>query len=420
MKGIEHAVAAVTRRLERTWHLEVTGVEQAWPHLVPLGKPTSRQLLESMGELAVQIEQLRAFAAVRGARVVEAARLVGGTPQSIPTHLDVPSVQVAAGIAGHGWPQRLERARQLTARVHAELPEAEDVPAGVRALEAMSDVDADLTLRAAAWFALHGDDAAGLTPRQVPVPGLHAKWLNTRHALVAALAGRAASGGLGLAPAHPARVHVTYLDPGHLAAGGRRHDCFSVGDRAAPPYRVQVALITENKDTAIAFPPVPGAVTLEGEGRGAGAAAALTWLHEVPDLVYWGDLDQDGLEILNEYRAAGLAVRSILTDLETYERYRAWGSERMPNGTPVPLHPMRPVPHLSADELALYEHLSDPDRQGPPRIEQERIPLAHALAALTAVSAQARPCTLQVEPVLPVADETEAWFDSAQWEPSHP
>lgn len=69
-------------------------------------------------------------------------------------------------------------------------------------------------------------------------------WLNSRHSLVANLAGL---DGLGLAPAHPARVHVTSLDPQHLHAGGRRHDCFSTGDRAVPPYRVGVVVISENR-----------------------------------------------------------------------------------------------------------------------------------------------------------------------------
>ncbi len=64
--------------------------------------------------------------------------------------------------------------------------------------------------RAAQWFSEHS--AAGLTPRQVPIPGLHAKWLNAHHSTVAELAGMP---GLALLPRHPARVHFTYLDLDH-------------------------------------------------------------------------------------------------------------------------------------------------------------------------------------------------------------
>ena len=53
--------------------------------------------------------------------------------------------------------------------------------------------------------------AHGLTPRQVPLPGVHAKWLNTHQAHVATLAdfGRR----IGLATQSRPRIHFTYLDP---------------------------------------------------------------------------------------------------------------------------------------------------------------------------------------------------------------
>ncbi|MHB1431884.1 MAG: DUF3322 domain-containing protein [Streptosporangiaceae bacterium] len=60
-------------------------------------------------------------------------------------------------------------------------------------------------------------------PRQVPVEGLHTKWMNTRHALIRDLAGVV---GLNLAPPHPARLHFTYLDPEHRRAGHRLRGCW--------------------------------------------------------------------------------------------------------------------------------------------------------------------------------------------------
>jgi hypothetical protein len=102
-----------------------------------------------------------------------------------------------------------------------------------------ADVDFGLLCDAAAWF--RDNDATGLTPRQVPVPGMHAKWLNTRRHLVASLAGLET---LPLAAAHPPRVHLTYLDPEHRAAGGRRHDCISVGDQALWGSRTRPLVLT--------------------------------------------------------------------------------------------------------------------------------------------------------------------------------
>jgi hypothetical protein len=43
---------------------------------------------------------------------------------------------------------------------------------------------------------------------------------------------------------------------------------------------------------------------------------------------------------------------------------------------------LRELPHLTADERAVYERLCDPSWEGMLRVEQERIPLSAALEAL--------------------------------------
>lgn len=94
-------------------------------------------------------------------------------------------------------------------------------------VDGLSDVDFDLACRAGRWFATH--DSTGLTPRQVPVEGLHAKWLNNRHALVRDLAD---VDDLKLAPPHPAPLHFTYLG---LAGAGAGLQC--AGRRRGPVRR---------------------------------------------------------------------------------------------------------------------------------------------------------------------------------------
>lgn len=270
----------------------------------------------------------------------------------------------------------------------------------VRAVDAFSDLDFELLCRAAAWFSaqvpatgLAGGAGGGLdgvvqtrlTPRQVPIEGLHAKWLNTRQHLVRLLAGR---DDLGLAPAHPPRVNLTYLDPGHLASGGRRHDCVSVGDVMAPAYTPRVVLISENKDTAVNFPPVPGGVSVEGVGRGGSTIASVPWLVQAPVVVYWGDMDADGLEILDGFRAAGVPAASMLMDVDAYRRWGRWGTNQDPKGRPVRWD-ARNVPHLTSAEAELYAMLTAPVCAGFRRVEQERIPLSVAaehLAAIVVVS----------------------------------
>jgi hypothetical protein len=99
-------------------------------------------------------------------------------------------------------------------------------------------------------------------------------------------------------------------------------------------------------------------------------------------LLYWGDLDAAGLEILNGYREAGLAVTSILMDLETFDRFQQFGTATDARGNPLTCPPRRDLLYLTGPELALYERLTDFSWGGYRRIEQERIPLEVAFSAV--------------------------------------
>jgi len=55
------------------------------------------------------------------------------------------------------------------------------------------------------------------------------------------------------------------------------------------------------------------------------------------------------------------------------------GSDLDPKGRPLTSRDPRPVPNLTAGELALYKLLIAPASTSPRRIEQERIPLRVAL-----------------------------------------
>ncbi|HZE05010.1 MAG TPA: Wadjet anti-phage system protein JetD domain-containing protein [Solirubrobacteraceae bacterium] len=378
MKTVAEIRADVARRLARTWAVALTAPPGApvdgWPHAFALGQPTSAELAGGFANFVRNVGELRAWADSHRLDVTVRARRVRGTDQELPTHVTVPDVDTAAGLAGGDWLERLARGRRRAAVLVAEFPELPDRARTLVVVDGLSDVDFDLACRAGHWFATN--DATGLTPRQVPVEGLHAKWLNTRHALVRDLAG---VDDLKLAPPHPARVHFTYLDPGHRRAGHRIHDSATVGDAPALAYRPDIVVISENKDTALHFPELPGALSVEGVGRGGGTAAAFEWLVNALLIVYWGDMDADGLEILDGFRAAGVPARSILMDVDSYDTWERFGTNLDPKGRPLIARDPRPVPHLTDAERALYERLTAADCAGPRRVEQERIPLAVAL-----------------------------------------
>ncbi|MGH3159467.1 MAG: Wadjet anti-phage system protein JetD domain-containing protein, partial [Streptosporangiaceae bacterium] len=123
----------------------------------------------------------------------------------------------------------------------------------------------------------------------------------------------------------------------------------------------------------------PGAISVEGVGKGGGTAAAFKWIVNAPLVVYWGDMDADGLEILDGFRAADVPARSILMDVDAYKEWERFGTDLDPKGRPLTSRDSRRIPYLTAGERALYERLIAPAWTGPGRVEQERVPLRVAL-----------------------------------------
>jgi hypothetical protein len=367
----------VERRLARTWAATLTATEDrpAWPHPFPLGEASGAELAEGFTALAQRTQTWRAWAREHDLELRVRERRVKGTVQELPTHVVVPDIDTAARLAGTPWPDRLRRARQRAAVLTGQYRHLLAPARTLTAVDALSDVNFDLLRRAADWFASH--DASGLTARQVPIEGLHAKWLNNSQHLVRELANL---DDLGLLPAHPQRIHFTYLDPSYRATGGRVHDSATVGDSVALAYHPRVVVISENKDTAIHFPALENAVSIEGVGRGGATIASFDWVTRAEHIFYWGDMDADGLEILDGFRAAGVPATSVLMNPTAYQAWERFGTNLDPKGRELPPRTARPVPFLTAEEAHLYAQLIDPDWAGRRRIEQERIPLRVAVA----------------------------------------
>ncbi|MGH3758612.1 Wadjet anti-phage system protein JetD domain-containing protein [Actinophytocola sp.] len=378
MKAPTDILNDIRRRLNRTWAGDLTGATTSWPHQFPLGATTKTEL-EAGWRTTYQplIRQWRDWARAHPVLLHTQPKRVYTTTQDIPTHVEVADLDAAATLAGGGEITQLTRARERLQLVGSRFPQVLDLARLIRATDDYLDVDFALLLTAAAWF--RTNDAAGYTPRQVPVPGVHAKWLNTHQPHILMLTGRDS---LDLLPRHPARIHFTYLDPTYLATGARHHDSATVGDTFTPPYDPTVILISENKDTAIHFPPIKGGIAVEGAGFGGRTAAAFPWLTSVPNLYYWGDIDAHGYEILNGWREDGLNVTSILMDSTTYDIYASYGTNTDQNGNPLKLGKPKLLPQLTPDEQEVYNRLADPAFPGHRRIEQERIPLQVAVDTL--------------------------------------
>lgn len=381
LKSFDDIAASIRRRFERTWaDVASDAACDAWPYAFSLGKPSQTELARNAAKVVEEIEALRDSCARYGCTLETEPRRMGAV-QDIPVRVAVPSADVAARVLGAGARERLARARRRAGELKASFPQlsAEDRSSVVKRVDSWDDVDFELLLRAGAWFA--ENDARGLTPRQVPLDGFHAKWLDAsgRQALVCLLAGK---DDLGLAT-RPRELYLSYLDPAHLHAGGRRYDVCVEGDAWVPAYEPRVVLIVENKDSYLLFPRVEGGICVFGAGKaGPSVCRGHDWIVRAPRLFYWGDMDADGLEMLSSYRAAGIAIESILMDIDSFNRYERFGTRMAAGKRSLEDHVRVDVPWLEAGEMRLYDLLCDRSWTGALRVEQERIPLEAALAEL--------------------------------------
>jgi hypothetical protein len=235
-------------------------------------------------------------------------------------------------------------------------------------LEALAPDDFTRLTAVLAWLAAHPDH--GLYVRQLPILGIDTKWVGSHRSLVerlhAAITGRI---DLGLRRI-PDLVRLRFLDP-VLAPGGLEYIGAPVTDLGQLEIAPNRTFVFENLESVLAMPPVEGAVVIHGSGYAVDRLALIPWAAS-SRITYWGDLDSHGFGVLNRLRAQNLDVRTVLMDLETLDAFRdLWVPEPTPNrGT---------LQHLSSEESEVLRGLAE---RGDVRLEQERIPWQHSLAAL--------------------------------------
>lgn len=316
-------------------------------------------------------------------------RMLGGSRQQLPTRLVFATIDAAAAWVGDRHLAQLTTARDRWHILTTAFP-ATATETILRAVLDWPPVDLDLLLSTTAWFADHPQTDHTWTPRQVPVPGLHAKWLDAagRRTLIARL--------LGLDQIElchrPTQIRVTYIDPEYIAAGGRRWDIITAGDISNLPYPPTTVLIVENRDTAFYFPPeLPSGIVVLGNGDAAvTVTASLASLMTATRVFYWGDIDAEGLRIVSRIRSRGHLLETILMDLPTYDTYATFGTNLDQSGKAIAPGDPTPPPLLTNAETELYLRLTDPAFTGHRRIEQERIPMVVAVDHLLALALNSR------------------------------
>jgi hypothetical protein len=95
----------------------------------------------------------------------------------------------------------------------------------------------------------------------------------------------------------------------------------SVDEAAKCRLPVRRVFITENKVNGYRLPMMAGSMVLFGMGYGViELARKAAWLHAT-EVIYWGDLDSNGFDILSQLRAELPGVRSMLMTPELWARY---------------------------------------------------------------------------------------------------
>ena len=132
---------------------------------------------------------------------------------------------------------------------------------------------------------------------------------------------------------------------------------------------ISMAYIVENKVNFQTFPPVAKSIVIWGKGYGV-ASIKDSELLKSTELIYWGDLDAQGFEILSQFRSYFARVKSLLMDKATFDKYF-----ENDLGTPSKINTKL---NLTTEEEELYSYIKTNNY----RLEQEKIPQSYVVEKL--------------------------------------
>lgn len=133
----------------------------------------------------------------------------------------------------------------------------------------------------------------------------------------------------------------------------------------------QHCIIVENKTTFLCLPRFPKTFAIWGKGFDVAKLKNVAWLHTCP-ILYWGDLDAQGFQILSSLRGIFPAVKTAMMDKATFDAFQQF----VVPGKEVRLNAL---PNLTEDENSLCQYLATHTL----RLEQERLPFTFAVQRLS-------------------------------------
>lgn len=207
--------------------------------------------------------------------------------------------------------------------------------------------------------------------REVPAAS-HSKWVEHHKGLLAPLY-QAASGKKFEFLRNDPPMHVKVLD-GSLVPGFMTEFSATTEQLSKLPLEGVNVLVVENLESLNALEPRANTVAVHGAGFGSGArVACVSWVREAARLLFWGDLDSQGMLQLHQMRQVLPDTEPVLMDAPTLMAFRdLCHVDKKPSD--VPAHLLLKSARRAANLLA---------SEGDVRLEQERIPRAYAESVLT-------------------------------------
>ena len=373
---------ASARRTYQLHHRSWLGGDGAWPCVIALGRPVERDVHDDASLVRAWIDAWSAFAEPAWIRWADVQWQRAGH-QRVPTHLEIPAAQGLAAFVGEN--SRFERACERYARGAELWPSLAEAGVLSRAFDVFADyTDADFArlVRLVSWLSEHPDSGRAL--RELPVPGMHTKWIDAKRKTLitdwlSALRARPGAEGFhqicGLRPPL-VRLRMRILCPSLRKATVGLSDVEApLEDLAKLPLRPRRVFVIENLESGLALPDLSGCIALLGLGNAVSLVSRLEWAAGT-EVVYWGDIDTHGFAILDRARASLGNVSSVLMDEQTLLACRElWVEE------PVQC-PVREFSHLTAAERSTFEGLCTQRWGHHVRLEQERIPWGRVVEAL--------------------------------------
>lgn len=134
-------------------------------------------------------------------------------------------------------------------------------------------------------------------------------------------------------------------------------------------------IILENKTNYsnifnfLTLPSLKDSISVFGQGFSINLLKNAEWLSN-KQIIYWGDIDAHGFQILSQIRGYFPQTRSCMMDIETFSEFK----DLAVTGSEINL---TTLDHLTHEEHRLFEHLINLKKNN--RLEQEKIPHAYAL-----------------------------------------